>query len=414
MMSLLSRFSTDRSGNVAMLFGFAAVPLIGLAGIIVDYGRATSVRTTLNAAVDSAALMVAREASRLTDSQLKTRAEALIRANLAGGSTATLDGYTVTIDRTARTVNVSANSTVETSVARVIGFDSIPVASTAQAAWGTNTIELALVLDNTGSMASSNKMTELKKASLDLLKIMKDASTATDQIRISIVPFATQVRLPTSYKDAPWLRYDQTRTTGSGGNRKTETISKATWQGCISDRDKPNDVSDASAVAGATATLYPADFCAQSTLTPIRPLTSDWTALESTVNAMTPVGNTNVTIGAAWGMASLSQGAPLPEAAAATTPRLTKYMILLTDGDNTQNRFGDGQTTMDQRTAAACASAKTAGIKIYSIRVINGNSSLLRGCASETSMFYEVSNASQLGPIFQQIAREISQIRLTM
>ena len=79
-----------------------------------------------------------------------------------------------------------------------------------------------------------------------------------------------------------------------------------------------------------------------------------------------------------------------------------------------QDRFGDGQTTMDQRTAAACASAKTAGIKIYSIRVINGNSSLLRGCASETSMFYEVSNASQLGPIFQQIAREISQIRLTM
>ena len=88
-MSLLSRFRTDRSGNVAMMFGFAAVPLIGLAGIVVDYGRATSVRTTLNAAVDSAALMVAREASRLTDSQLKTRAEALIRANLAGGSTAT-------------------------------------------------------------------------------------------------------------------------------------------------------------------------------------------------------------------------------------------------------------------------------------------------------------------------------------
>jgi Flp pilus assembly protein TadG len=411
-MSLLSRFRKDHSGNVAVLFGFAAVPIIGLAGAVVDYGRAASARTTLNAAVDSAALMVARDASKTSDSELKNRAEALIRSNLAGNATATLDGYTVTIDRTARTVNVTANATVETSAARVIGFDSIAVASSAQSAWGTNTIELALVLDNTGSMASSNKMTELKKASLDLLKIMKDASTATDQIRVSIVPFATQVRLPTSYKDASWLRYDQTRTTGSGRSRTTETITKSTWTGCISDRDKPYDVNDAS--PGANATLYPADFCAQSSLTPIRPLTSDWTALESTVNAMTPVGNTNVTIGAAWGLASLSQGAPLPEAAAATTPRLTKYMILLTDGDNTQNRFGDGQTTMDQRTAAACTSAKDAGIRIYSIRVINGNSSLLRSCASETSMFYEVSNASQLGPIFQQIAREISQIRLTM
>ncbi|HEV7258636.1 MAG TPA: pilus assembly protein [Bosea sp. (in: a-proteobacteria)] len=413
-MSLLSRFGKDASGNVGIMFGFLALPMIGIAGASIDYARATSARSTLNAAVDSAALMVARDATRLTDAQLRIRAEALIRANLAGNSDAKLGTYTVAIDRTARTVNVTATTAVETSLTKVIGVDTIPVSSTAQSAWGTNTVELALVLDNTGSMASSSKLTELKKASLDLLKILKEASTATDQIRVSVVPFATQVRLPTSYKDSPWLRYDMTKTTGSGSSKKTVSITKATWEGCVSDRDKPYDVSDAGAVTGQNATLFPADFCAQSTLTPIRPLTSDWTALTSTINAMTPVGNTNVTIGAAWGAASLSPGAPLPEAAPATTPRLTKYMILLTDGDNTQNRFGDGQSTMDQRTEAACTSAKADRIKIYSIRVIDGNRNLLRGCASDTGMYYEVSNASQLTPIFQQIAREISQIRLTM
>lgn len=409
-MSLLSRFGKDASGNVGLMFGIIALPMIGLAGAAVDYARASSARASLNAAVDSAALMVAREATKLTDAELKTRAAALIRANLAGNADAKLGTYTVSIDRTARTVNVTANTAVDTSLTKVIGVDTIPVSSTAQSAWGTNTVELALVLDNTGSMASSSKMTELKKASLDLLKILKDASTATDQIRVSVIPFATQVRLPTTYKDAPWLRYDQTK--GSGKNK--QTITKATWEGCVSDRDKPYDVSDAGAVTGQNATLFPADFCAQSTLTPIRPLTSDWTALTSTINAMTPVGYTNVTIGAAWGMASLSPVAPLPEAATSNTPRLTKYMILLTDGDNTQNRFGDGQNTMDQRTEAACTSAKAYGIKIYSIRVIDGNRNLLRGCASDTGMYYEVSSASQLAPIFQQIAREISQIRLTM
>jgi Flp pilus assembly protein TadG len=409
-MSLLSRFRKDASGNVAIMFGFIALPMIGIAGASVDYARASSARASLNVAVDSAALMVARDATKLTDAQLTTRAEALIRANLAGNSDTKLGTYTVAINRTARTVNVTADTTVETSLTKVIGFDTIPVSSTAQAAWGTNRVELALVLDNTGSMASSNKMTELKKASLDLLKIMKEASTETDQIRISVVPFATQVRLPTSYKVAPWLRFDLTK--GSGPNKKT--ISQANWEGCISDRDKPYDVSDAGAVTGQTATLFPADFCAQSTLTPIRPLTSDWTALTSTINAMTPVGNTNVTIGAAWGTASLSPMAPLPEAAVVNTPRLTKYMILLTDGDNTQNRFSDSQSTMDDRTEAACKNAKAAGIQIFSIRVIDGNRNLLRGCASDTGMYHEVSNASQLAPIFQQIAREISQIRLTM
>lgn len=409
-MSLLSRFRNDASGTTAVLFGFVAIPLIGIAGACVDYARASSARTSLNAAVDSAALMVARDATKLTDAQLTTRAEAMIRANLAGNSDARLATYTVAIDRTARTVNVRATTDVETTLTRVIGFDTIPVSSTAQSAWGTNKVELALVLDNTGSMAASNKLTELKKASLDLLKIMKEASTEPDQIRVSVVPFATQVRLPTTYKDSPWLRYDLTK--GSGWNKKT--ITKATWEGCISDRDKPYDATDAGAVTGQNATLYPSDFCAQSTLTPIRPLTSDWTALTSTINAMTPVGNTNVTIGAVWGAASLSPIAPLPEAAPASTPRLTKYMILLTDGDNTQNRFGDGQSAMDNRTEAACNSAKAAGIQIFSIRVIDGNRNLLRGCASTPGMYYEVSNAAQLAPIFQQIAREISQIRLTM
>lgn len=405
-MSLLSRFRKDASGNVAVMFGFIALPMIGIAGACVDYARATSARASLNAAVDSAALMVARDATKLTDSELKTRAEALIRANLAGNADAKLGTYTVSINRTARTVNVTANTAVDTSLTKVIGVDTIPVSSTAQSAWGTNTVELALVLDNTGSMASSSKMTELKKASLDLLKILKEASTTTDQIRVSVIPFATQVRLSTTYKDAPWLRYDL--------KKSGKTIAKATWEGCVSDRDKPYDVSDAGAVTGQTATLFPADFCAQSTLTPIRPLTSDWTALTSTINTMTPVGYTNVTIGAAWGAASLSPIAPLPEAAPANTPRLTKYMILLTDGDNTQNRFGDNQSTMDDRTEAACTSAKAAGIQIFSIRVIDGNRNLLRRCASATGMYYEVSNASQLTPIFQQIAREISQIRLTM
>ncbi|WP_197279861.1 pilus assembly protein [Bosea sp. AAP35] len=409
-MSLLSRFRKDASGNVAIMFGFVAVPLIGIAGACVDYARASSARASLNIAVDSAALMVARDATKLSDAELKTRAEALIRANLAGNSDAKLGTHTIAIDRAARTVNVTAGTAVETSLTKLIGFETIPVSSTAQAAWGTNKVELALVLDNTGSMSSSSKMSELKKASLDLLKIMKEASTETDQIRISVVPFATQVRLPLSYKDSPWLRYDQTK--GTGKNK--QTISKTNWEGCVSDRDKPYDVSDAGAVTGQKETLYPADFCAQSTLTPLRPLTSDWTALTSTINAMTPVGNTNVTIGAAWGAASLSPIAPLPEAAPVNTPRLSKYMILLTDGDNTQNRFGDNQGTMDDRTEAACTSAKASGIKIYSIRVINGDRDLLRGCASETGMYYEVSNASQLAPIFQQIAREISQIRLTM
>jgi Flp pilus assembly protein TadG len=418
--SLLKRLHalrSDERGNVLVMFGFALVPVIGLTGATIDYSRATSARQVLNAAVDSAALMAARDASKLTDAEVRSRIDKWIVANLNGDSAKGFTSATTVIDRTARTIAVEAQLNVDTSLTRVLGKDAMTISSRSQSTWGTNTIELALALDNTGSMASSGKMDALKAASVNLIQIMKDATTETDQIKISVVPFATQVKIGTLFKDEPWLRWDQAKTTCTTdrwGNRTCTAvpISKATWTGCVSDRDKPNDVKDNEPVQ-ANATLYPADFCAQSTLAPILPLTADWEALKTAINGMTPVGNTNVTIGANWGMATLTPGVPFTGARPFATPRLNKYMILLTDGDNTENRFKDSGSVIDERTKLACQSAKTAGIKVYTVRVINGDRTLLQNCASDASMYYEVSSASQLTPVFQQIAREISQVRLT-
>lgn len=420
--ALLKRFRSDKSGNVMMLFGLAVVPILGLTGVAVDYARATTARTALHAAIDSAALMAARDATKLTDAELRTRINGWIRANLSGDSATAFTEASISIDRAARTINIAADFDVPTTLTRLISQNAIKVASSSQSTWGSNTIELALALDNTGSMASSGKMTALKQASLDLLKIMKDAANEPDQIKVSIVPFNTQVKLDSNtYKNETWLRYDMTRKVNcdwSGKNCTTETMSKAKWtasgEGCIFDRDQNYDTTDGE-VIDTNEKRYPAYWCSQTSLTTIRPLTNDWTALTNTVNAMTPVGNTNVTIGAVWGMATLSPSSPFTEAKPANTPRLKKYMILLTDGDNTENRFGGNSgDAIDARTKLACTNIKAMGVKLYTIRVINGDADLLRNCASETSMYYDVQNASQLSPVFKQIASEISAVRLSM
>lgn len=403
---------SDERGNVAVTFGFVMVPVIGLTGATIDYSRATSTRELLNAAVDAAALMAARDAAKLTDTEIRSRINKWIASNLHGESASGFTGATIAIDRTARTIAIEAELSIDTSLTRVIGQDVMKVRSKSQSTWGTNTIELALALDNTGSMSSSGKMTALKTASLNLIDIMKDATTETGQIKISVVPFATQIKIATAFKDAAWLRFDQQKCSTSKGVTTCTTITKATWAGCVSDRDQPNDVKDNQSVL-TYDTLYPADFCAQSTLAQIQPLTADWDVLKSAINSMTPVGNTNVTIGANWGMATLTPGVPFTEARPFATLRLSKYMILLTDGENTQNRFTTNGSQIDARTTLACQAAKDAGIRVYTVRVINGDRTLLQNCASDPSMYYEVSSASQLTPVFQQIAREISQVRLT-
>ncbi|MDX3809495.1 MAG: pilus assembly protein [Bosea sp. (in: a-proteobacteria)] len=433
-----------------MLFGLSLVPLIGVVGVAVDYSRASNARQALNAAIDSAALMAARDAQKLTDAQLTARINAWLKANLPPEVQSEFTAAAVTIDRTARTVKIVANANVPTTVARVLGSETLPVSSTSQSTWGTNKIELALVLDNTGSMAQKNKMTALKAAAKDLIKIMQDATTETDQIRISIVPFNTQVRIARTFQNEQWMRYGESRRvicnsrgtsctlddyyrtpisdldglvcSGSGNNKSCtkQNITKTTWaktsEGCITDRDQNYDVKDGGSYT-ASEQQFPAFWCSQSTLAEALPLTSNWTTLNGKVDSMTPVGATNVTIGAVWGWATLTPGAPYTEAKPATEPRLKKYMILLTDGDNTQNRWdgngSDPSPAIDARTKLACTNIKADGISLYTIRVMDGNASMLRDCASKPEMYYEVTDASQLSPIFKAIAGEISAVRLT-
>ena len=54
-----------------------------------------------------------------------------------------------------------------------------------------------------------------------------------------------------------------------------------------------------------------------------------------------------------------------------------------------------------------------AGIQIYTVRAIDGDACLLRSCATEPGMYYDVKNASAAQPVFKKIASEISSVRLT-
>jgi len=131
------------------------------------------------------------------------------------------------------------------------------------------------------------------------------------------------------------------------------------------------------------------------------------------VDLMIATGNTNIPIGLAWGWHTLSPTLPFTEAAPYGTANLTKFLILLTDGDNTDNRWSDSTFTINQRTTMACNNIKAAGIKIYAIRVINGNASLLQSCASSPTMYYDVQDATQLSGVFNAIGSQIANLHLS-
>ena len=126
---------------------------------------------------------------------------------------------------------------------------------------------------------------------------------------------------------------------------------------------------------------------------------------------MKPNGTTNVSIGLAWAWHALTSGVPLSEAAAPKGD-LDKVIVLLTDGNNTKNRWTGAASLIDARTKATCDNVKAAGIKLYTVRVIEGNASLLQDCASTPSMYYNVEDASQLNSVFNAIAQNLANVRI--
>jgi len=426
---LLIRFLRDRNAGVAPLLGLCLLPLLGAIGAAVDYSRAASVRTSLQMALDSTALMLSKEAQGLDTAQLAAKATSYFsalfkRPEAIGAKIATEFGAP---QQGTFSLKVTGTATVPTIFWRVLGTDKVDIKATGEVVWGIKKLNLALALDNTGSMSSSGKMTELKAAAHTLLTTLKNAEKIPGDIKVSIIPFAVDVNVGTGNVSASWINWtgstdswDDNNGTCSKSisNPKTKAkctsaggvwtpASHSTWNGCVMDRDPNYDVMNTA--TGPSSTNYYAN---QASACPVAmmPLSTDWTALNNKVDAMSPTGKTNVTIGLQMAWQSLSPVAPFN--APAPAPDLDKVIILLTDGDNTQNRWSSTQSVIDARTEKACTNAKADNIKIYTIRVIDGNAALLKDCATKPDMYYEVAQASQLNGVFTSIAEKLANLRI--
>jgi Flp pilus assembly protein TadG len=404
------RFLKDEVGVVAVLFGLLLIPMLGMAAAA-DYSRASNAKTQLQSALDATALAAARAAPDMDDEQLFAFAKEFLVANYANSF---YYAYQLTsVTRDGNSVILTGSGNVPTSVFGVMGVDNVSIGAVTQANWRVGKVEIALVLDNTGSMSKQNRMVKLKEATHGLLEILRNQGKETDDVRIAIVPFDMHVRVPTSYATADWLKPIEEQGPGQQGQGHAHGHGQnsADWEGCIEDRNHPYDVD--ARPASSQQRLYPAVECNSDSLATILPLTSNFDTLGAKVNQLTPAGWTNITIGMVWGLNTLTPHEPYTEAAEFGTEDVTKIMIVMTDGMNTRNRWNSASAQIDVRTRMACDSVKDTGVMLYTVRFMEGDQALLRNCATRPDMFYDVERLDQLKPAFEAIAAQISQIRLT-
>jgi hypothetical protein len=100
---------------------------------------------------------------------------------------------------------VTANAEVPTALLGIIGIDKIDLTSTSTSKWGETRLRVALVLDNTGSMADAGKMSALQTATKSLLTQLKNAVTTDGDVYVSIVPFVKDVNLGAANWNSDWI-----------------------------------------------------------------------------------------------------------------------------------------------------------------------------------------------------------------
>lgn len=197
----LLRFGRAEGGASAALIAALAVPLVAFTGLAVDTSRAYLVKARLGQAIDAAALAGGRvffEPSRDSD------VEMFFDANFpAGFMQAAVSPLSIAADEAEGTLTVSASASVPASFLRVIGVDDITVSARSVVERADRGLELALVMDNTGSMRSNDRIGSMRTAAHELIDILYGARQSVPNFWVGLVPYTAAVNV--GRNNAAWL-----------------------------------------------------------------------------------------------------------------------------------------------------------------------------------------------------------------
>ena len=288
----------NESGNFAIIFAICAFPAVGAASLALDYSNMSRERNMVQHSLDAAALAAAKQmATGTTGAALEQYARDFFDANLPSTIAANRIDLDVSIQSSMvpnengdmvlqKTLALNASLDYDTFIASVMGQDQFEIGIASQVAMGNMTVEVALVIDNSGSMGGT-RINLAKSTAKDLITTVYNASgfsNKTDPVKFSLVPFAASVNIGANNANANWMdtkgispihnenldwstyyTTNQTRWNGAGFQEKVNGVWQSrtrfdiysilgeNWDGCVEMRPWPHSTEDTVAFNNATA-----------------------------------------------------------------------------------------------------------------------------------------------------------------
>lgn len=420
-----SRFGADERGGVAILFAFVIFALCLFVGIAVDYGMALRAKADMQGASDAAVLAAAShlQGAPRDMETAEAKARAIYLANrearrvVVGGEDVRFE-LTRESDGALR-AEAFAEGKVKTHFSKIMHLNELPVATYAAAKIERMNVELAMVVDITTSMIvpDSSKLRALKDAAKELIQEVIWEDQSVWQSRIALIPYSHAVNI--SNLPGP---------IATVAPRPAHSSDWKLQNGCVSERTDGDRYGDSVAAVGR---VYGSS--ASCAIPPANALSNDVDSLTRKIDDLAANGTTAIHIGAAWGYYALSPNwaSRFGHSVNPYNDRDTaKYLVIMTDGDNTVQYCGGGLpdrnsrmerkrgtctgTNADTQLRAICENAKGKGIEVITVgfQVSNAARNLLTQCASPDSYYNAASNAA-LVQAFKEIAARVNKLHLS-
>ena len=398
----MKNFIKSQNGNIGLILGLSIVPMMLGIGAAVDMVRANNTRAILQGAADSAALAGSTSKDQ-SPAALAQVVHDYLEVNKAMDALQYVTNVSQDLNIGQGTFTVKVEGQINTSFMGVAGIPTIDVGASSQVNVGGTALELALVLDNTGSMAGA-KIASLKSSAKQLISILEAEKGDYSSLKVGVVPFSEYVNVGKGNLAAPWI--------------DASAVTAANWAGCVGSRNSPLD-----AQAGITGGIYPA-LTGQPCNAELLPLTDDMTVVRAKIDTMTAQGNTYIPTGLLWGWNVIDSDVPFTEAmspAALAAAHGRKAIVLMTDGENTisptyPTHDGFVPGISNAKLSEVCANVKGTNVEIYTVSFMVTSQTvkdLLGGCASQSSNYFDAANATELYAAFTEIGRSLANVRLT-
>jgi Flp pilus assembly protein TadG len=270
----------DRRGVSAVAFAISFAVLTPMALGIFDVYQSTEQRGKLQDALDAAALYAARS-SAFTTPAINTIGNKALTANLQLIHGATLSNSSFTLNGT----EVDATAQVTLPAYAPMEYTHLPVTVNSTVQRAMDRLEVALVLDNTGSMAANNKLTTLQtdaKQLIDKLVTASLQSTDPNPLKIALIPFSQTVRVqgntvvtggnyvPASHTGAnipTWIDPQGKAHSALGVNFDIFSVAQTDrltllrqmsqpWAGCVESRMAPYDIQETAPDSNTPASMF--------------------------------------------------------------------------------------------------------------------------------------------------------------